>query len=141
MARSVTSLTVARRASTYARAVATIASGPAATSGYFASLVARLDANNYLEVQVHASQLVARAFVAGSGANVTIPRAGERFVRIREAGSTIYLEASVDKASWTTITSQPDPFRLDDVTVTLQGAVTGTTTIADTIGWDDVGVP
>jgi hypothetical protein len=68
-------------------------------------LIAQVDVNNRLILMISGTNLVARELIAGTptDATVTYNAISHRYLRIRSSGSTIFWEASPDRAVWTTI--------------------------------------
>lgn len=94
---------------------------------------------NAVEIGVHNGSLYAKTFVSGVQtviASVPYDQSAAQWLRLREALGITYWEYSADAASWSLLTSQPDPVPLDNVTAEIgTGAWSGS---AGTVVLDNV---
>jgi hypothetical protein len=120
--------------------IADLAAGPAAGSAYYTTLFARLDAANHLGVEVHATTIAIYGHIGGVTLSMPMPRNAASHVRLREAGGALYFDASADRATWTTLYQLADPFRLDDLIVSIESALDAAGT-GDSVSWDAIGLP
>ena len=120
--------------------IASIASAPATGSPSFANLLVKLDPMNLIAVQLYDTKVSVYQRIGGTGGSQDFPLNGARYMRIRESGGMVGFDASPDRLAWTELQRVPAPFRLDDVLVLLESGseIAGA---ADSISWDDVGLP
>src|SRR5215467_13718339 len=102
------------------------------------------DANNSAQILVQNGTLAAQHQVAGSYsaflATATYSAATHRWLRLREAGGTLFYEYSANGVTWSTLYSEASPITLTGLTASLQEGATAATDPAATSQWAQVNV-
>jgi hypothetical protein len=116
----------------------TIVSGPAGTV-FDVSLNVNQGSPNQLDFSLKAGVFNAQVIAIGDSMT-SAQNPGERYLRIRESGGTLYFEVSADNTAWRIVYQLSDPFPLDDVTLAVYGAVQSAPVVADQATFDDFGL-
>jgi hypothetical protein len=113
------------------------------TANMLGSLALELDSSNSIELQVTALQVRASIQVMGSTMVTPMARAtDEIYVRSSESSGTVYFDVSTDRVTWQNRFSFAAPFAFDDLIVSLQGGIPGTTMRPpDSLQYDDLDTP
>jgi hypothetical protein len=101
------------------------------------------DANNSAQLFVQNGNLSAQvqyegAFGAILPGSVAYSAATHKWLRIREASGTLYFDYSTDGATWTNLSSTPNPFPLTSLVLSIQEGAYATTDAQATSQWDNV---
>ena len=125
--------------------LASLASAGTQATNTLALMKVQADASNSVQILVQNGTLAAQHQVAGSFSallgSVTYSATAHKWLRIREAGGTLFYEFSADGINWSTLYSEANPITLTALTASLQEGSTGTTDPAATSQWASVNLP
>jgi len=120
----------------------TATKGPQQMTTMYGLLGAEIDVNNYIAFELDSAGYTCETFAAGVlHQDMAVRMAGDAYARLREAGGTIFYEASADATTWRTLASRPTPFDVSDVYVGVEIGNATDSNSANAVAYDGFNAP